>query len=226
MKARILVVDDEEDILEFVSYNLRKEGFKVEIANNGMEGLRRVKSFRPDLILLDIMMPELDGIEVCRTIRKAPENDNIIIAFLTARNEDYTQISALDIGGDDFIIKPINIGILISRLKALLRRYSPRDTTPLTAKRDIGNLTINFDEFTISIDGKTIDLLRKEFELLSLLTSRIGKVFTRQDIFTKIWGSSVIVGQRTIDVHIRKLREKIGNDKIKTVKGIGYKFNA
>ena len=222
---KILVVDDEQDILEFVSYNLQKEGFEVVTAINGIEGIKKAKESEPDLIVLDIMMPEMDGVEVCRTLRADRKFDSTIIAFLTARSEDYSQIAALDEGGDDYISKPIKPRVLISRIKALLRRSKKgakdQSETELIQVKDI---VIDKEKVMVYKSGEVIELPKKEFELLSLLVSKPGKVFTREEIFNKVWGTDVIVGNRTIDVHIRKLREKIGDSYIKTVKGIGYKF--
>lgn len=223
-KYTILIVDDEPDILEFISYNLKKEGFKVQVANNGVQGLKSVEKSPPDLILLDIMMPEMDGVEFCRVLKSQKKYDNIIVAFLTARNEDFTQIAALDIGGDDFITKPIRPRVLISRLKALLRRSTTDSNDENEDIIQFGDFVINKQNVSVNIGDKTLDLAKKEFELLYLLASKPGRVFTREEIFNKIWGTEVIVGNRTIDVHIRKVREKIGEDYIKTVKGIGYKF--
>ena len=223
---KILVVDDEPDILEFVKYNLEKEGFIVDTAVNGNEGVQIAIDLKPDVILLDIMMPELDGVEVCRKLRTMPEFEDTLIAFLTARNEDFTQIAALDVGGDDFITKPIRPKVLVSRIKALLRRSlkNTRQKDDSNQVINIGDLTIDKEKVVVIQNDRKINLAKKEFELLHLLVSRPGKVFTRQEIFNKIWGSNVIVGNRTIDVHIRKLREKLKSDYIKTVKGIGYKF--
>ncbi|MFK7773879.1 MAG: response regulator transcription factor [Saprospiraceae bacterium] len=221
---KILIVDDEEDILEFIKYNLEKENFQVSIANNGKEGLLKAEEENPDLIILDIMMPEMDGVEVCRLLRTKPNFDNTIITFLTARGEDYSQIAAFDVGGDDYITKPIRPRVLISRIKALLRRKLRTSVKPSENILKIKDLIIDEEKVTVQVNGKSIDLAKKEFELLSLLASRPGKVFTREEIFRKIWGNDVIVGNRTIDVHIRKIREKIGNDYIKTSKGIGYKM--
>lgn len=220
----ILIVDDEPDILEFIGYNLEKEGYSTTTAANGMEALQKAKEQIPDLILLDIMMPEMDGIEVCSELRSDKRYDETVIAFLTARNEDFTQIAGFDVGGDDYINKPIKPRLLISRIKALLRRKggAQRDAE----RKQIGELEIDREKYQVNLSGNTISLARKEFELLDLLASKPGKVFTRQEIFHKVWGYDVIVGDRTIDVHIRKLREKIGTEYIKTVKGIGYKLNA
>ena len=222
-KIKILIVDDEKDIVEFISYNLIKEGFQVASANDGVMAVEAAKKFNPHLILLDIMMPEIDGIEVCRILRKEKIFQSTIIAFLTARSEDFTQISALEAGGDDFITKPIRPRVLISRINALLRRID-RQSDENANELEVGNLRINRDKVMVYKDDKAIELAKKEFELLNLLMSSPGKVFTRDEIFFKIWGSDVIVGNRTIDVHIRKLREKIGEQYIKTVKGIGYKI--
>ncbi len=221
---KILIVDDEEDILQFIKYNLEKENFQVSIASNGKEGLLVAEEVNPDLIILDIMMPEMDGVEVCRQLRSKPTFDNTIITFLTARGEDYSQIAAFDVGGDDYITKPIRPRVLISRIKALLRRKNRTRQEPLDNTLTIKDLTIDKEKVIVQVNGKSIDLAKKEFELLSLLASRPGKVFTREEIFRKIWGNDVIVGNRTIDVHIRKLREKIGDNYIKTSKGIGYKM--
>ncbi|MFK8008155.1 MAG: response regulator transcription factor [Saprospiraceae bacterium] len=221
---KILIVDDEEDILQFIRYNLEKENFQVSIANNGKKGLLMAEEVNPDLIILDIMMPEMDGVEVCRQLRAKPNFDKTIITFLTARGEDYSQIAAFDVGGDDYITKPIRPRVLVSRIKALLRRKYRTNSEPTEDKLTIKDLVIDKEKVTVQINGKKIDLAKKEFELLSLLASRPGKVFTREEIFRKIWGNDVIVGNRTIDVHIRKIREKIGNNYIKTSKGIGYKM--
>ena len=221
---KILIVDDEEDILHIIKYNLEKENFQVCIANNGKNGLLIAEEENPDLIILDIMMPEMDGVEVCRQLRAKPSFDNTIITFLTARGEDYSQIAAFDVGGDDYITKPIRPRVLVSRIKALLRRKIRTGVKPSENTLTIKDLTIDKEKVIVQVDGKSIDLAKKEFELLSLLASRPGKVFTREEIFRKIWGNDVIVGNRTIDVHIRKLREKIGDDYIKTSKGIGYKM--
>jgi two-component system alkaline phosphatase synthesis response regulator PhoP len=222
---KILVVDDEPDILEFLSYNLQKEGFSVVVAHNGEEGLKLAEKEKPTLIILDIMMPQMDGVEVCRTLRSRKEFAQTLIAFLTAREEDYSQIAALDVGGDDYITKPIKPRVLMSRVKALLRRSGrvPEDAEKAHITQ-IGDLTINKEMVMVSKAGKEVELAKKEFELLNLLVSKPGKVFTREEIFNKVWGTDVIVGNRTIDVHIRKLREKLGDDYIKTIKGIGYRF--
>ena len=222
-QIKILVVDDEPDILQFIEYNLVKEGFQVSLANNGKEAIEKTKSENPDLLILDIMMPEMDGVEVCRELRSNSDFEHILITFLTARSEDYSQIAALDVGGDDYITKPIQPRLLISRIKALLRRRY-RGVEEVSQTLELGGLLINKEKILVKVEGKEIDLAKKEFELLSLLASRPGKVFTREEIYRKIWGNDVIVGNRTIDVHIRKLREKIGDNYIKTSKGIGYKI--
>ncbi|MFN8261046.1 MAG: response regulator transcription factor [Chitinophagales bacterium] len=219
---KILVVDDEPDILEFLSYNLEKEGFLVETAENGKQALEKAKKNQPDIVLLDVMMPEMDGIEACRTMRELPQFEHTIIAFLTARTEDYSQIAGFETGADDYISKPIKPRVLVSRLKALLRRYEAKESK--SSFLDVGNIQIDRERYLIIFNGKEMAVPRKEFELLYLLASKPGKVFKRDEILNEIWGRDIIVGDRTIDVHIRKLREKLGEDLIKTVKGIGYKF--
>ncbi len=223
--SKVLIVDDEEDILEFIQYNLEKEGYDVYTAKNGLEGITVAKKVLPQLILLDVMMPEMDGIEVCRTLRADARFKQTIIAFLSARSEDYTQIAGLDVGGDDYITKPIRPRLLISRIKALLRRAEKSEEVA-TDTLIFGKLTINKEQVSVMIDDQQIPFAKKEFALLHLLASKPGKVFERQEIYNKVWGTDVIVGDRTIDVHIRKLREKIGSDYIKTIKGIGYKFES
>ncbi|WP_299182870.1 response regulator transcription factor [uncultured Aquimarina sp.] len=218
----ILLVDDEPDILEIVGYNLTTEGYNVLTAENGNEAVKIAKKKKPHLIILDVMMPEMDGIEACEQIRKIPDLQNTIITFLTARGEDYSQVAGFDAGADDYITKPIRPKVLVSKVKALLRRLKEDDSNDNVVK--IGNLVINRDEYKIVKDKKEIILPRKEFELLSLLASKPGKVFKREDILDKVWGNEVIVGGRTIDVHIRKLREKLGDESFKTIKGVGYKF--
>ena len=220
---KILLVDDEPDILDFVSYNLKSEGYKVATAASGKAGVAKAKEFKPDLILLDVMMPEMDGIEACDQIRRLPGLENTIIAFLTARGEDYSQVAGFEAGADDYITKPVKPKVLTSRLKALLRRR-PVPEQEVPSKMEFSDLIIDPERYHVEILGKVIELPRKEFELLSLLASKPGKVFTREEIMDRIWGTVVIVGGRTIDVHIRKLREKIGDNRIKTVKGVGYKF--
>jgi two-component system alkaline phosphatase synthesis response regulator PhoP len=218
---RVLIVDDEPDILEFISYNLKKEGYEVYVNNNGRDAIQTAKRVQPHLILLDVMMPDLDGIETCRIIREDNSLKDTIIAFLTARNEDYSQIAGFDAGADDYINKPIKPRVLTSRLQALLRRLNGDDKS---GQIDVAGLSINREKYLVTQDGVDHNLPRKEFELLSLLASKPGKVFTRDDILKQVWGGQVVVGDRTIDVHIRKLREKFGEDCIKTVKGVGYKF--
>jgi two-component system alkaline phosphatase synthesis response regulator PhoP len=217
---KILLVDDEPDILEIVGYNLSSEGYQVITAENGVEAVKKAKKELPQLIILDVMMPEMDGIEACEIIRKNPELKDVVITFLTARGEDYSQVAGFDAGADDYITKPIKPKVLVSKVKALLRRF--KEDVKDTVK--VGNLIINRDEYKIILEGEEIILPRKEFELLSLLASKPGKVFKRDEILDKVWGNEVVVGGRTIDVHIRKLREKIGDESFKTVKGVGYKF--
>lgn len=221
-KKKILVVDDEEDILEFLSYNLSKEGAKVYKASNGVDAIEKAIRKKPDLILLDVMMPEMDGVETCIQLRDKPETQNTIIAFLTARNEDYSQIAGFEAGADDYIAKPIKPRVLISRIKALMRRNDVIE--PTSAQIELKSLKIDRDRYVVIKDDEELNLPKKEFELLSLLISEPGKVFTRENILSSVWGEDVVVGDRTIDVHIRKLREKIGNHHIKTIKGVGYKF--
>ena len=220
---KILLVDDEPDILDFVSYNLKSEGYKVATAASGKAGVAKAREVKPDLILLDVMMPEMDGIEACDQIRRLSGLENTIIAFLTARGEDYSQVAGFEAGADDYITKPVKPKVLTSRLKALLRRR-PVPEQEVPGKMEFSDLIIDPERYHVEISGKVIELPRKEFELLSLLASKPGKVFTREGIMDRIWGTVVIVGGRTIDVHIRKLREKIGDNRIKTVKGVGYKF--
>lgn len=220
---RILLVDDEEDILEIVGYNLEQEGFEVLTAKNGKQAIKIAKKAQPQLIIMDVMMPEIDGIEACERIRAIPELSQTIITFLTARGEDYSQLAGFEAGADDYITKPIKPKLLISKIKALLRRLPSYERN----NEDIlyfNNLIINRIEYTITMNGNEILLPKKEFELLSLLASLPNKVFKREEILEKVWGNDVVVGGRTIDVHIRKLREKIGDDYFKTVKGVGYKF--
>lgn len=220
--TKILLVDDEPDILEIIGYNLTSEGYHVITAENGVEGVAMAKKHRPHLTILDVMMPEMDGIEACEKMRAIPELSEMVITFLTARGEDYSQVAGFDAGADDYITKPIKPKLLISRVKALLRRFKEQDDEVGTLK--IGDLVINREEYKITLGKKEIILPRKEFELLSLLASKPGKVFKREDILDRVWGNEVVVGGRTIDVHIRKLREKIGDERFKTVKGVGYKF--
>ncbi len=218
---KILLVDDEPDILEIVGYNLSNEGYQVITAENGLEGVKKAKKELPHLIILDVMMPEMDGIEACEQIRKHPDLKNTMVTFLTARGEDYSQVAGFDAGADDYITKPIKPKVLISKVKALLRRFKEEDVDDMVK---VGSLVINRDEYKITSKGKEIILPRKEFELLSLLASKPGKVFKRDEILDTVWGNEVVVGGRTIDVHIRKLREKLGDESFKTIKGVGYKF--
>ena len=228
---KILIVDDEQDILEFLSYNLRKEGFQIYVSSNGKNAIEQAKEILPHLILLDVMMPEMDGIETCEKMREIPEIKNRVIAFLTARAEDYSQIAGFDAGGDDYIAKPIRPKVLISRINALLKRYSytaevveKREETTDTKLKIFGNISIDSETYMVTVEGTQMYLPKKEFNLLQLLTSRPSKVFTREEIFDHLWGDDIFVGDRTIDVYIRKLREKLGDGRIKTIKGVGYKF--
>jgi two-component system alkaline phosphatase synthesis response regulator PhoP len=225
---RILVVDDEIDILEFLSYNLKKEGFNVYTANNGKKAVKLAKEISPHLIILDVMMPEMDGIETCEKLREIPDISQSLIAFLTARAEDYSQVAGFEAGGDDYISKPIRPKVLVSRIKALLRRYGQYSEVIHQENKSnviiLDNLMIDKEKHLVVREGREIDLPKKEFNLLLLLTSKPSKVFTRDEIFNKIWGTDVFVGDRTIDVYIRKLREKIGINNIKTIKGVGYKY--
>lgn len=218
--ATVLIVDDEDDIRQILAYNLIKEGLTVMTASRGDEALELIYKQKPDLILLDVMMPGMDGIEVCEAIKANPANNSIIICFLTARSEDYSQIAGLDVGGDDYVTKPIKPKVLISRVHALLRRIE----SPKQKKVELTDFTINREKYIIEKEGQEIRLPRKEFELLALLASKPDYVFKRESILEKVWGTDIIVGDRTIDVHIRKLREKLGDKYIHTVKGIGYKF--
>lgn len=222
-KFRILLVDDEIDVLEFLSYNLKKEGFSVSTASNGRDAIKKAVADVPHLIVLDVMMPEMDGISTCEEIKQIPALKNTMVIFLTARGEDYSQIAGFDAGADDYVTKPIKPKLLTSRIKALLRRYQEtEDTTAETLL--IKDFVIDSERYLVVNKGEEIILPKKEFELLRLLASKPNKVFTRDEIFSKIWGDNVIVGDRTIDVHVRKIREKIGIENIRTVKGVGYKF--
>jgi two-component system alkaline phosphatase synthesis response regulator PhoP len=221
---KILLVDDEADILEIVGYNLSQEGYQISTATNGREAVAKAKKEIPHLIIMDVMMPEMDGMEACEIIRKLPELSNVIITFLTARSEDYSQVAGFDAGADDYITKPIKPKLLVSKVKALLRRL--KETEQNSETLNVGGIEINREEYKIIKDDIEIILPRKEFELFYLLASKPGKVFKREEILDKVWGNDVIVGGRTIDVHIRKLREKIGDDFFKTIKGVGYKFEA
>ena len=219
---KILVVDDEPDILELVQYNLEKEGFSVYTANDGKEAIEIAESVVPDLILLDVMMPEMDGMETCVQLRENPKLDKSVVAFLTARGEDYSQIAGFEAGADDYITKPIKPKVLLMRIKALLRR-SGRQVEAKGVFRG-KSIVIDRERYLVTKDNTELNLPKKEFELLSLLVSQPGKVFTRSAILSSVWGTDVVVGDRTIDVHIRKLREKLGDDCFRTVKGVGYKF--
>lgn len=219
---RILIADDEPDALEFIKYNLVKEGYKVSLARNGEEAIKKARKKKPDLIILDIMMPELDGIQTCKELRSISELQDTLIVFLTARSEEFTQVMGLDSGADDYITKPIKPQLLVSKVKSILRRYNKEESEDII---QLGDIEINKDQFMVRKNGKPIEMPKKEFNLLYLLASKPGKVFTREKILKKIWGVDVIVNDRTIDVHIRKLREKLGEGYIKTIKGIGYKFN-
>lgn len=223
---KILLVDDEPDIIEFLTYNLKKEGFKVYSATNGIDAIKIAKNKKPHLILLDVMMPEMDGLETCKRIREIPKLSKALIVFLTARGEDYSQITGFENGADDYITKPIAPKLLIIRLKALLKRYNYISSENESLKRiAIGDFIIDKEKYLVIKNGQQINLPKKEFKLFALLVSTPEKVFNREEIFSSVWGDDIIVGDRTIDVHIRKLREKIGNDSIRTVKGVGYKFS-
>lgn len=222
MPAKILIVDDEPDIVEFIQYNLEREGFDTETAYNGEEAIAKARSVRPDIIILDVMMPVMDGIEACRIIKEDERIKNTFVVFLTARSEEYSELAGFEVGADDYISKPIKPRVLVSRLKAMLKRGSENG--------DIGNvltvqdLIINRNSFNVQVDDKTITMPKKEFDLLFLLASKPGKVFTREKILSEVWGDDVLVVDRTIDVHIRKIREKLGDKRITTVKGVGYKL--
>jgi two-component system alkaline phosphatase synthesis response regulator PhoP len=218
---KILVVDDENDILEFIQYNLKKEGYDVHLAHNGQEAITIGKKIKPDLILLDVMMPVMDGIEACKQIKEDSDFDQTFVVFLTARAEEYSEIAGFNAGADDYIAKPIKPRVLLSRISAILRR---KNKEVIDTKLTAGDIIIDRETFLVYRGNEKIQLARKEFELLYLLASKPGKVFTREYILEKVWGDEVLVVDRTIDVHIRKLREKIGDDYIGTVKGVGYKF--
>ncbi len=220
--GKILIVDDEKDIVEILAYNLEKAGYTIETAYDGVEGLEKAEKFLPDLILLDIMMPQMDGMELCQKLREERQFDGTLIAFLTAIGESFTQVSALDSGGDDFITKPVKPNVLLSRVRALLRRHA--GTKKVSSLLEFEELKIDLESFSVHLNNQNIPIAKKEFELLALLVSKPGKVFKREEIMRKVWGNEVIVGDRTIDVHIRKLREKIGSNYIHTMKGVGYKF--
>ena len=220
-----MLVDDEPDILEIVGYNLSQENYQIFTAVNGKDAVAKAKKIVPHLIIMDVMMPEMDGMEACEQIRSIPELNAVIITFLTARNEDYSQVAGFDAGADDYISKPIKPKLLVSKVKALLRRLKEGEA-PETETLNVAGIEINREEYKIVRQGVELNLPRKEFELLYLLASKPGKVFKREEILDKVWGNDVIVGGRTIDVHIRKLREKIGDDLFKTIKGVGYKIEA
>lgn len=220
---KILLVDDEEDILEFLGYNLHKEGFRVSTASNGLEAIAKARKELPHLIVMDVMMPEMDGVTAVEKIRSDSALDETLIVFLTARSEDYSQIAGFEAGADDYVTKPIKIKVLVSRIIALLRRSLKSDKSTFI---EVNGLIIDEEKHLVIKDDNEIILPKKEFKLLRLLASTPNKVFTREEIFHKVWGDDVIVGDRTIDVHIRKIREKIGLDNIKTIKGVGYKFDS
>lgn len=219
----ILLVDDEQDILDFLQYNLEREGYKVFTATNGLEGVEMTQKVAPDLILMDVMMPRMDGIEACQTIRQELQLSSPLIAFLTSRSEDYSQVAGFEAGADDYITKPIRPRLLISKVEALLRRAGRKQTDE--TENQATSIEVNRERFLVLLDGQEILLPKKEFELIELLASRPGKVFTREQILTTVWGDETIVGERTIDVHIRKLREKLGESYIRTIKGVGYTFS-
>ena len=219
----ILIVDDEKDILEFLKYNFEKEGYTVHTAQNGIEGKQMAIKTKPDLIILDIMMPGMDGVELCKELREIPDFSDALIIFLTARGEDYSQIAGFEVGADDYITKPVKPRVLLARVKALLKRKGKVKVEHNVI--DLNNLTIDLNKRDVIIAGNSIHLPKIEFDILVLLVSYPGKIFTREEIYSKIWGNEVFVSDRTLDVHIRKLREKIGNDYIKTIKGVGYGFN-
>ncbi|MGC6470598.1 MAG: response regulator transcription factor [Flavobacteriales bacterium] len=220
--SKILIVDDEKDILEFLSYNLKAEGYEVIVADNGVQAIELAQLHQPALIILDVQMPNMDGITTCEKIREIPSLKDVIITFLTARSEDYSQIAGFEAGADDYINKPIRPKVLVSRVKALLKRggYSQDSDSSI----NLGDILVNIEKHQTFYKGSEINLAKKEFKLLKLLISKPGKVFTREEILEKVWGMDIIVGDRTIDVHIRKLREKFANHYIKTIKGVGYKF--
>ncbi|RZK48599.1 MAG: response regulator transcription factor [Pedobacter sp.] len=222
---KILIVDDEPDILELIEYHLKKEGYQVFLASNGLEGVKVAKKINPDLIILDIMMPKMDGIEACRIMRAIPEFKHTFMVFLTARSEEYSEIAGFNVGADDYIAKPIKPRALVSRINAILRRNQYAEETT-SNKLEIDDLIIDREAFLVYQRGNKVVLAKKEFELLFLLASKPGKVYTRESILKNIWEDSVVVTNRTIDVHIRKLREKLGEKYVSTVKGVGYKFEA
>ena len=222
MSAKILIVDDEPDIVEFIKYNLQKEGYNTLSADNGQSAIDAIKEHNPDLVLLDVMMPQMDGIEACRRIREDEGIRNVFIVFLTARSEEYSEVAGFEAGADDYIPKPIKPRVLISRIKALLKRNLSDEETQNVIK--VKEMIIDRNTFTVTYNNQHLTLPKKEFDLLFLLASRPGKVFTREKILSEVWGNDVLVVDRTIDVHIRKIREKIGDKRITTIKGVGYKF--
>lgn len=218
---KVLVVDDEPDIVEIISYNLSKEGYEIQTAKNGIEALEKAEFFKPDLVILDIMMPKMNGVEVCQILRSKPEYNNTLIIFLTALSDEVSQIKGLETGADDYVNKPISPKVLISRVNAIFRRLHKDDDGKVLK---LGNMIIDPEKFMVVLNGKDVVLAKKEFELLFLLASKPGRVFLRNEILSQVWGSDVIVGDRTIDVHVRKIRQKLGIDCVTTVKGVGYKF--
>ena len=217
---KVLIVDDEPDILEIISYNLAKEGYEIVTAKNGIEALEKVTFFKPDLVILDIMMPKMNGVEVCKILRSKPEYNDTLIIFLTALSDETSQIKGLETGADDYVSKPISPKILVSRVNAIFRRLNKEEGKSIK----LGNIVIDPEKFIVVLNGQDIVLAKKEFELLYLLASKPGRVFLRNEILSQVWGAEVIVGDRTIDVHIRKIRQKLGIDCVTTVKGVGYKF--
>lgn len=222
--TKILIVDDDPDIIEILTYNLSNEGYNVKSAVNGIEAIKKAKKFIPDIILLDVMMPEMDGIEACSNLREIESLSKSMIIFLSARGEDFTQIAAFDAGADDYINKPVKPKILLKKISSISRRILSENN--ITTNIIVGSLSIDRESYSVTVEKDEITLPRKEFELLYLLASKPGKVLTRDEIMFKVWGTQVVVGDRTIDVHVRKLREKIGEKYIKTIKGVGYKFKA
>jgi two-component system alkaline phosphatase synthesis response regulator PhoP len=224
LTQKVLLVDDEPDIVEMLKYNLEREGYSVQTALNGKDALKSAKSWRPDLVVLDIMMPGMDGVEVCMQLRQLPEFKHTVITFLTARGEDYSQIAGFDAGADDYITKPVRPKVFVSKVKALLKRSGA--DKPEGKILESNGIKVDLERVMVYVGDQELQLPKKEFELLTLLIGKPGKVFKRDEIYSQIWGNELFVGDRTIDVHIRKLREKIGDDRIKTIKGIGYKFDA
>jgi two-component system alkaline phosphatase synthesis response regulator PhoP len=224
LMQKVLLVDDEPDILELLKYNLEREGYLVQTALNGKDAIKAAKSGQPDLIVLDIMMPGMDGVEVCMQLRQLPEFQNTLITFLTARGEDYSQIAGFEAGADDYITKPVRPKVFVTKIKALLKRRGGEQTEDRVLESN--GVRVDLERVMVYLDDREIQLPKKEFELLVLLIGKPGRVFKRDEIYSQIWGNELFVGDRTIDVHIRKLREKIGDERIKTIKGIGYKFDA